>query len=231
MATKSRYQLVLDAAINERTLRDSLNKASKNLDLKVKIDDASVKNFAKSLSKAYDSMEITFNAANTVFRETVDIISRMSEEVIALDNAVTEMKKVTNLSGQALTDYTNQLGDLGQTVARTKTEMIEASTEFLKSGYTEEQSATLGQLASMYQNIADEQVAAGDAASFLISQMIAFNIEAEDAISILDATNEVANSFAVSSGDLSKALGIVASTSSAMGNSMSETLGLTKLGQ
>ena len=56
--------------------------------------------------------------------------------------------------------------------------------------------------------------------------MIAFGIEAENAISIIDQVNEVSNRFAVSSGDLSKALGIVASTSSAMGNSMSETLSI-----
>ena len=37
----------------------------------------------------------------------------------------------------------------------------------------------------------------------------------------------MSNAFSVSSGDLSKALGIVASTSGAMGNSMEETLGMT----
>lgn len=78
----------------------------------------------------------------------------------------------------------------------------------------------------MYQNVADESISAADASSFLISQMIAFNIEAENSEHIIDAVNEVANRFAVSSGDLSGALGIVASTSSAMGNSFEETLGM-----
>lgn len=78
----------------------------------------------------------------------------------------------------------------------------------------------------MYQNVADESISAAEASSFLISQMIAFNIEAENSEHIIDAVNEVANRFAVSSGDLSGALGIVASTSSAMGNSFEETLGM-----
>ena len=104
--------------------------------------------------------------------------------------------------------------------------MVESATEFVKSGYTEEQSATLAQVAAMYQNVADESISAADASSFLISQMIAFNIEAENSEHIIDAVNEVANRFAVSSGDLSGALGIVASTSSAMGNSFEETLGI-----
>lgn len=78
----------------------------------------------------------------------------------------------------------------------------------------------------MFQNVSDEAISAGDSASFIISQMIAFGIEAKNAQSIIDKVNEVANRFSVSSGDLSKALGIVASTSSAMGNSIDQTLGV-----
>lgn len=81
-------------------------------------------------------------------------------------------------------------------------------------------------VSSKFQNVADEAISAGDSASFIISQMIAFGIEAENAESIIDSLNEVSNQYSVSSGDLSKALGIVASTSSAMGNSMEETLGI-----
>lgn len=43
----------------------------------------------------------------------------------------------------------------------------------------------------MYQNIADEQLSAGEASEFIISQMKAFNITAEDSIHIADAVNEV----------------------------------------
>ncbi len=78
----------------------------------------------------------------------------------------------------------------------------------------------------MFQNVSDEAISAGDSASFIISQMIAFGIEAKDAQLIIDKVNETANQFSVSSGDLATALGIVASTSSAMGNSIDQTLGV-----
>lgn len=107
--------------------------------------------------------------------------------------------------------------------------MLEASTEFRKNGFNDEDAAQLGQIAAMYQNVADEAVSAGDSASFIIAQMVAFGIEAEDAGHIIDSVNEVANNFAVSSGQLSKSLGVVSSSSSAMGNSLEETIGL-KLG-
>ena len=105
--------------------------------------------------------------------------------------------------------------------------MVASATEFRKSSFNDEDSANLAYVASLLQNVADEQMSAGDAASFLIAEIKAFNIEAEDAITIIDQINEVSNNFAVSSGDLVKSLGIVASTSAAVGNSMSETLAMT----
>lgn len=104
--------------------------------------------------------------------------------------------------------------------------MVEAATEFRKNGFNDSDAATLAKTATVFQNVSDEAISAGESASFIISQMIAFGIEAENAQSIIDKVNEVANRFSVSSGDLSKALGIVASTSSAMGNSIDQTLGV-----
>lgn len=104
--------------------------------------------------------------------------------------------------------------------------MVDAAGEFRKNGFNDQDAATLARTAAMFQNVSDEAISAGDSASFIISQMIAFGIEAENAQSIVDKVNEVANRFSVSSGDLSKALGIVASTSAAMGNSIDQTLGV-----
>ena len=105
-------------------------------------------------------------------------------------------------------------------------EMLDASTQFRKNGFNNEDSAQLARIASMFQNVADEEISAGESASFIISQMTAFGIEAENAEHIIDAINEVANNFSVSSGDLSKGLKVVSASSSAMGNSLEETMGL-----
>ena len=90
-------------------------------------------------------------------------------------------------------------------------EMVQAATEFAKSGYNPEQALELGKIALMYTNIADEEISASDSASILIAQMKAFNIEAENSIRIIDVINEVSNNFAVSSGDIARNLGKVSS--------------------
>lgn len=115
--------------------------------------------------------------------------------------------------------------------------MIEASTEFKKSGYTDEQSLELGRIALMYSNIADEEVNAGDSASFIIAQLKAFNLEAEDATKtlenaqhVIDSVNEVSNKFAVSSADIANNLGTASAVMANAGNSLEELIGLMTAG-
>lgn len=84
----------------------------------------------------------------------------------------------------------------------------------------------LAETALLYQNIADEQISTSKATDLIVSQMKAFNVEAEDSIKIIDQINEVSNNFSVSSGDLATAIPKVSATMAQAGNSMSETLAL-----
>lgn len=104
--------------------------------------------------------------------------------------------------------------------------MVEAATEFRKSGFSDEDAADLALVATMYQNVADESISAADSAGFIIAQMKAFNIEAENATHIIDAVNEVSNNYAVSSSDLANNLGKVSSALAVGGNSFEEVLGM-----
>lgn len=108
--------------------------------------------------------------------------------------------------------------------------MVESATEFRKNGFNDEDAAQLARVSTMFQNVADETISAGDSAQFLISQLIAFNQNTGDvagnAMHIADSLNQVANSFAVGTGDLATGLKVVASSSSAMGNSLEQTIGL-----
>ena len=104
--------------------------------------------------------------------------------------------------------------------------MVEAATGFRKSGFSDEDAANLALVATMYQNVADESISAADSAGFIIAQMKAFNIEAEDATHIIDAVNEVSNNYAVSSSDLANNLGKVSSALAVGGNSFEEVLGM-----
>ena len=182
-----------------------------------------------SWSKAFQSFT-TYMSVTTVFYQTVAAIRSMIDEVVELDSALVELQKVTDLEGESLDKFTKKAYDAAETVAKTGTEMVNAATEFAKSGYDENQSLELGRLALMYTNIADEEVSAGEAAEFMVAQMKAFNLEASDAEHIIDSVNEVANRFAVSSADISENLGNASSVMANAGNSMEEVIALLTAG-
>lgn len=98
--------------------------------------------------------------------------------------------------------------------------------EFKKSGYSDDDAAQLALVAQMYRNVADEQLDAGTAANFIVSQMKAFNLTAEDSQHIIDAVNEVSNNYAVSSSDLARNIGNASAAMAAGGNTMEQTLGM-----
>lgn len=108
--------------------------------------------------------------------------------------------------------------------------MIEAATEFRKNSFNDQDSATLAKVATVYQNVADEAISAGDSASFIISQMKAFNIASQDAQHIIDAVNEASNRFAVSSADVASALTKTSSAMGVLGNDFNQTIGLVTAG-
>ena len=111
--------------------------------------------------------------------------------------------------------------------------MLTASTEFRKNGFNDQDAAQLGQIASMYQNVSDEAISAGDSASFIISQLTAFGdsmsgftSEAEKAQHVIDSVNEVANNFSVSSADIANNLGNMSAVMAQTGASFEESLGM-----
>ena len=179
--------------------------------------------------KAFASFTM-YSTVTTVFYQSIAAIRAMVTEVADLDASLVELRKVTDLSGDSLARFTQQAYDAAATVAKTGTDMIDAATEFAKAGYSEDDVMELGRIALMYTNIADEEVAVGDSANFMIAQMKAFNIEAKDAMHIIDAVNEVANKFAVSSADIANNLGNSSAVMANAGNSYEEMIGLLTAG-
>ena len=113
------------------------------------------------------------------------------ETVKEYDDTLVEFRKVSDLSGDSLTAYIQKLAEMGEVTGSTMTSMVAAATEFKKSGYSDEDAATLASVAEKYRNISDEQLSAGESANFIIAQLKAFNMTASESEHIIDAVNEV----------------------------------------
>lgn len=108
--------------------------------------------------------------------------------------------------------------------------MVEAATTFRKSGFNDQDAATLAKVAAQYQNVADTAVSAEDAASSIVSQIRAFGEDAEFATHVIDAYNEVANRFSVGTNDLSQAMEIASAGMATYGNEFEQIIGLVTAG-
>ena len=240
LSTRSTFDTVTtrytDNAGKMLTITEKLVNGQQQYKASLKEVDSSVETNAKqankwrySWSKAFQSFT-TYMSVTTVFYQIINTTKDMIQEVTDLDSALVELQKVSSLTGDSLQNFVSDAYDAAEGVAKTGTEMIEAATEFSKAGYDDSQILKLGELALMYTNIADEEVSAGESAEFMIAQMKAFNIEAEDAIHIIDAVNEVANKYAVSSADIANNLGKSSAVMANAGNSYEEMIGLLTAG-
>ena len=221
-----------------------LNKDLKGLDKNAKQATDSAKNLGNSLNqvdKNSKSLGQSFGDIVTkvgkfyLATKPIQMMQKAFDEAVEtvkeFDDAVTEFNKVSDLSGESLDDYTQKLGELGQTVARTRSEMVASSTEFVKSGYSEEDAAQLARIAELYRNIADKAISSGDSANFIISQMKAFSNDTETfALHTINAINNVSNNMAVSSSDISTALSKTSSAMGALGNTYEQTIALVTSG-
>ena len=122
----SNYSIVVQAELDLKKIKEQLKEvASNGVDLKVhgaaqgkkEIDD--VTKSTRQLNEAGQDLELTFNVAHEVFSKFLSVVKDMAGQVYELDAALTEFKKVSDLSGSALDDYVDKLSQLGQAVGRT----------------------------------------------------------------------------------------------------------------
>lgn len=252
-ALKDTNQLLKET---EKNLRN-VTKSSKELDTGVKNLNKSnvtlgggLDNVTKKTKKAADAFNHTANHGKsfsamitdiakkvTAFGSVTDAINTvkrvMGEAVgvtFAYDAALTDFKKVSDLSGESLDTYAEKLEALGKDVYRTRTEMVQSATLFKQAGFSDDDSAQLARVAEMYRNVADAQITSGEASAFVVSQMKAYGVTAENAISIIDKVNEVSNNFAVSSSDIASGLTRNSAALATYGNTLNESIAMVTAG-
>ena len=111
----SQYSILVDVDFSTSQIQQKLRQAAQNAKINFDVDSGSIDQAAK----AAENLGLTFQEANLIMSRSLDIITSMVDEVYALDSSLTEFKKVSDLSGASLENYTNKLSEIGKTVART----------------------------------------------------------------------------------------------------------------
>lgn len=150
----------------------------------------------------------------------------MVDAVKDLDSAMTELRKVTDLTSEGYNQFYKEAVNVASDVGAKVSDTINATADFARLGFSVEDSTLLAAAALVYKNVGDGIEDISQATESLISTMKGFKIEAQDATYIIDAFNEVGNRFAISSTGIGDALQRSASALSAAGNTLEESIGL-----
>ncbi len=224
-------------------LSNSANKAEKNLstmsrvDLRTMLNSLSQmdiglteagkkgKSFVGMLQSAYQK----FGGWMLVTRSLMQVINgvrSMVTNVIKLDAAMTELRKVTDETDASYTRFFNNAITRSKQLGATLTDTITATADFARLGYSIEEAANLADAALIYKNVGDGIEDISEASESVISTMKAFGIEATNAMLIVDKFNEVGNNFAISSKGIGDALVRSAAALASAGNSLDESIAL-----
>lgn len=139
----SAWSIRVGVDLDTSDIQSQLNQATQ--ETKLKLDTSGAGGALDGLNAKFD---LTYQLANKIYQMSKEAIGAMVEQVYTVDKALTEFKKVSDLRGDDLQDYTKQLAESGRTVARTTSDMVDAATMFRKSGFSDQEAADLAQIAS-----------------------------------------------------------------------------------
>lgn len=179
--------------------------------------------FAKEMKQAV-LQTIGLGSSAMVFQKVIQMLKLMYQQVYNIDTAMTNLYKVTDESGEKYQRFLRQTNKDAQEVGKTVSSLIEQTATWAKLGYSLDDSSKLAKISSVYANVAE--VDDNTAVSDIVTVMKAFNIEAKNAISIIDPLNELGNKFATSAGDLGEGLSRSASAMKLAGTDIYETLAM-----
>lgn len=240
-----KFEVVLKASLDKGSISEiqsQIENLAKGKTIKINANNTQVNNLNNSLKDFNGSAKNAKNSAQGLS----DIISKFSswqivgdvihgvknamedmvQQVFDLDESLTELDKVTDLSSEGLQSLADDAFEVGEQIGATGKDIIDATTIFAQAGFAAKDALDLGEQAVMLKNVSEAGATAEGSANTLIATMKAFKLEASDSDHVVDALNEVSNKYAVSVNDLSTAIQKSSASMAAGNNTLEQTFGL-----
>ena len=111
--------------------------------------------------------------------------------VVNVNKAMVELRKVTNEADSTYDRFLTNAAQRAKDLSAGLADLITATANFARLGYTFDQAQDLAEVAIMYKNVGDGVDSVDTATSTIISTMKAYNIAANDTTQIIDKLNQV----------------------------------------
>ena len=166
-------------------------------------------------------LNVTLKSLGTLWNE----LKQLPKEVIAIDSALTELSQSSNATASQLEQCFQDSADAAKELGLRVDDVIKSTAAWSRKGYSLPDSQELARAAALFQNVGDGITldAATDTLSFALQT---FQLNAKDAINVVDQLNEVTKTLPVDSAGLSSALQQSAASFAAANTDLSKSLAL-----
>lgn len=153
-------------------------------------------------------------------------MQQVYQNVVEVNTAMTELKKVTNETDTAYSKFTQRAAQQSRELGANISDYVQTTADWARLGYNLPNSEELARVSSLFANVGDGIDSATQASEYLISTLKGFNLAADDAERVVDIINQVANTEPASAQDISEILQRSAAALSASNTSFEKTVAL-----
>ena len=155
-----------------------------------------------------------------------DALCIVYQNVVEIDTAVTELRKVSEYAGKSLEEYMGRAAEQAQKLGVSISDYINSTADWKRLGYSDEDAENLATYSTLLKNVGDGIDDVNTSSSYLISTLQGFGLLADQAEDVVNKIDAVANTQPVTANDLGEILTRSSAAMSAANNTLEETIAL-----
>lgn len=155
-----------------------------------------------------------------------DALRIVYQNVVEIDTAVTELRKVSEYTGKSLEEYMGRAAEQAQKLGVSISDYVNSTADWKRLGYSDEDAENLATYSTLLRNVGDGIDDVNTSSSYLISTLQGFGLLADQAEDVVNKIDAVANTQPVTANDLGEILIRSSAAMSAANNTLEETIAL-----
>lgn len=155
-----------------------------------------------------------------------DALRIVYQNVVEIDTAVTELRKVSEYTGKSLEEYMGRAAEQAQKLGVSISDYVNSTADWKRLGYSDEDAENLATYSTLLRNVGDGIDDVNTSSSYLISTLQGFGLLADQAEDVVNKIDAVANTQPVTAKDLGEILTRSSAAMSAANNTLEETIAL-----
>lgn len=155
-----------------------------------------------------------------------DALRIVYQNVVEIDTAVTELRKVSEYTGKSLEEYMGRAAEQAQKLGVSISDYVNSTADWKRLGYSDEDAENLATYSTLLRNVGDNIDDVNTSSSYLISTLQGFGLLADQAEDVVNKIDAVANTQPVTAKDLGEILTRSSAAMSSANNTLEETIAL-----